>query len=143
MPNRELFRKWFEYAEMDYNVAVHDKSFHPVPIEIICYHCQQAGEKAIKAVLAYYDETIPHIHDIYRLLEACKVHVPELVSLASETKKLTDYAAITRYPNDIELEIIDMNQALEYAGKILEKVKDIINPIDFIPEGKVPNGGSN
>jgi hypothetical protein len=42
----------------DYNVALHDTTFHLVPIEIICYHC----EKALKAILAYHDEIIPHIH---------------------------------------------------------------------------------
>ena len=31
MPNRELSNKWMEYAKMDYDVAVHDTTFHPLP----------------------------------------------------------------------------------------------------------------
>jgi len=31
MPNRELSKKWMEYAKMDYDVAVHDITFCPLP----------------------------------------------------------------------------------------------------------------
>jgi HEPN domain-containing protein len=54
MPNATLAKKWLDYAQTDYNVALHDTTFHPVPIEIICYHCEQAAEKALKAILAYH-----------------------------------------------------------------------------------------
>ena len=38
MANPELVAIWHRYAEMDYNIAIHDLTFHPIPIEIICYH---------------------------------------------------------------------------------------------------------
>ena len=38
--------KWIQYALADYNAAVTMVRLHrPVPIEIVCYHCQQAAEK--------------------------------------------------------------------------------------------------
>ena len=41
---------WLEFANADLETAsfLYDKQY-PRQLEIICYHCQQAGEKAIKA----------------------------------------------------------------------------------------------
>ena len=41
---------WLEYADGDLSTAqfLYDKQW-PRQLEIICYHCQQAGEKAVKA----------------------------------------------------------------------------------------------
>ena len=44
--------EWFDMAEMDLKVAMHlINTFHPIPVEIICYHCQQCAEKATKAII--------------------------------------------------------------------------------------------
>ena len=40
---------WMKLAENDYVVAEHlFGTFRPMPIEIICFHCQQAAEKQLK-----------------------------------------------------------------------------------------------
>lgn len=47
--NNEV-QQWFTFAQKDLAVAKHLRdTFYPEPMEIICYHCQQAAEKAIKA----------------------------------------------------------------------------------------------
>ena len=39
------------FAEADLGVAEHlNKTYHPKPLEIICFHCQQAAEKAVKSI---------------------------------------------------------------------------------------------
>lgn len=120
MPNVELANAWLRYAKMDYDVAVHDTNLYPLPIEIVCYHAQQAGEKALKAVLAYYGQEIPRTHDLFRLLELCAEHFPDLMDCATAAKRLTDYAVITRYPSMVELELTDMTNALAYAKQLLD-----------------------
>ena len=46
--NNEV-QQWFTFAQKDLAVAKHLRdTFYPEPMEIICYHCQQAAEKAIK-----------------------------------------------------------------------------------------------
>jgi len=43
--------EWLKFAENDLT-AVHILSaHHPMQLEIICYHSQQAAEKALKAYL--------------------------------------------------------------------------------------------
>ena len=49
---------WLAMADTDFGVADHlDKEYHPKPYEIICYHCQQAAEKAVKAVILRVDSS--------------------------------------------------------------------------------------
>lgn len=45
-------KSWLDFAQQDFLVAQHlYGALYPKPLEIICYHCQQAAEKAIKAVM--------------------------------------------------------------------------------------------
>jgi HEPN domain-containing protein len=105
MGNIELYNEWMKYARSDYTAAVNLTSHHPVQLEIVCFHCQQAGEKALKAVLAYHDEKISRTHNLYELLQLCEIHYPEiLVDLAGQSDQLTNFAVITRYPNPNKLE---------------------------------------
>ena len=47
-------KQWLDYAAQDLGVAWHlFENYHPKPLEIVCYHCQQSAEKAIKAATIY------------------------------------------------------------------------------------------
>ena len=50
------YKAWLSYSRMDYDCAVYlnNAPMHPRPLNIICYHCQQAAEKAAKALVVYY-----------------------------------------------------------------------------------------
>ena len=50
-------REWYEMAAADLGVAKHlDATYYPKPLEIICYHCQQAADKAIKTLIIYFEK---------------------------------------------------------------------------------------
>ena len=127
MGNNEYFKEWLKYANTDYSVALFIQNHHPVPIEIICYHCQQAGEKALKAVLALHNEEIPKTHDLYKLLELLSPHYPDMITdFAEQAVRLSHYATITRYPEDAdELTDVDMTIALRFAKQILSHVESL------------------
>ena len=44
--------EWLDLAEMDLGAAEYLLGMRPVPVEIICYHCEQAAEKMLKGTLA-------------------------------------------------------------------------------------------
>lgn len=47
-------KQWIHFSDMDYGVAQHlFDTYYPKPYEIICYHCEQAAEKAIKAIIIF------------------------------------------------------------------------------------------
>ena len=40
-------KEWLRFVEMDRSTAQHlFNTMHPQPLEIICFHCQQAVEKS-------------------------------------------------------------------------------------------------
>ena len=43
--------EWLDFAYMDLSAAEHLLTMRPLPVEIICYHCEQAAEKFLKATL--------------------------------------------------------------------------------------------
>lgn len=101
MPEPQRFppddpREWLNRARSDLALArqVGDKIY----LEDLCFHAQQAAEKAIKALLIRHKVEFPYIHNLARLLEL----VEEVgVSVPSEVKRaarLTRYAVLTRYP---------------------------------------------
>ena len=64
-------KQWLDYAAQDLGVARHlFENYHPKPLEIVCYHCQQSAEKAIKAVIVslHWPTGIPKSHDLSFLL---------------------------------------------------------------------------
>ena len=65
-------KEWYDMALMDLGVAKHlETSYHPRPLEIICYHSQQSAEKAIKALILYHgaEGGLPKLHDLSFLLD--------------------------------------------------------------------------
>lgn len=51
MDNLSRAQEWQNFAEMDLSTAEYLQGMRPIPVEIICYHCQQAAEKILKGYL--------------------------------------------------------------------------------------------
>lgn len=121
MMNPEV-KLWLDLAKQDHGVAGHlYKTYYPKPYEIICYHCQQAAEKAIKAVLLSCDlkDGLPKSHDLSFLLNQIKniVKIDEKILDYADT--LTPYGISVRYPNELFLEDHHAAAALEMARDVI------------------------
>ena len=123
MPELELADEWRRFARMDFDAALYLQGFHPLPIEIICFHCQQAAEKALKAVLAYHDEEIPYIHDTLKLWGLALPLEPALPDLKAQADHLKKYATAARYPHEVNVGEADMQRSLADARAIVEAVE--------------------
>ena len=90
---------WLRHARSDLVLAQIEQP-EGVLSEALCFHAQQAAEKALKAVLVHLGRDVPHTHDIEALndLLAEVLEVPEAVV---EADRLTTYAVLTRYPADV------------------------------------------
>ena len=99
----------------------------PIPIEIICYHCQQSAEKYLKGFLALRGEEIEKIHDLVRLNKMCRKYGEDFDEIEADCLFLTDYAVNVRYPFPMDINDTDMHLALKSAQRIkdfiLEKVE--------------------
>ena len=106
--------EWLDLAEMDLGAAEYLLGMRPVPVEIICYHCEQAAEKMLKGTLAQFGMEPPKTHDLIQLCKLCM--------------ELTPYGVQVRYPSHMELDESDMNCALRECRKIREFVLQRLDP---------------
>lgn len=58
MDNREVAKEWFQFAKLDLESAKFLTNMHSIPIEIICYHCEQSAEKYLKGYMALNGQSI-------------------------------------------------------------------------------------
>ena len=115
----EYVTEWLNYAKMDYIAAEHLLTLHPLPLEIICYHCQQAAEKYLKGYLVFRGVIEPpKTHDLVLLKIDCMETDARFDSISRACEVLTRYGIQPRYPNEMEITENEMQKALEYARQI-------------------------
>jgi HEPN domain-containing protein len=91
---------WLRYAYSDLELARVGRASN-VLFEGLCFHAQQAAEKALKAVLIDQGVPPPKTHNIRTLLDLLpqELVAPQEIEDAAS---LTDYAVTSRYPGDFE-----------------------------------------
>jgi HEPN domain-containing protein len=121
--------EWLTHAESDLNLARLAKDHTEILPEQVCFHAQQAAEKALKAVLLHQKIEFPLIHDIEALLEIATQSGVSLPSDVAEAGELTPYAVEARYPGyeeDITPEQVD--KAIRLAEGVVTWARTIITP---------------
>ncbi|HOP31585.1 MAG TPA: HEPN domain-containing protein, partial [Spirochaetota bacterium] len=118
MNKKEEIREWHKYGLNDYNTAVFLQNMTPPPLEIICYHCQQAAEKYLKSFLVLKNEPVMKTHDLSFLAEICIKIDSDFESIIQSCEELTDYSISTRYPSNIEINLADMKKAILDCEKV-------------------------
>jgi HEPN domain-containing protein len=131
---KDLVNKWITKADKDLLSAERELSFENPVTETVCFHCQQAVEKYLKAFLVYHQIYFTKTHKIIDLLELCATVDSSFKDELEDADNLTDYAVEIRYP-DVWLEpgIEDAEEALEIAKKVKEFV---LNKINFANDTK-------
>ena len=129
MPNLEEVSEWLRYSQTDLNSANFLLQMYPVPIEVICYHCQQSAEKVLKAFLLANDKKIIKTHDLRFLQNECATIDKDFDLIKDGCSRLTIYGVESRYPWTMEIEESDMKMALKDAAVIFSFVKEKIGLI--------------
>jgi HEPN domain-containing protein len=97
---KKLTKEWVQKAEADYRLAGKlvsgSEPFH----DHVCFLCQQAAEKYLKALLEELGLPVPRIHNLVQLLTLLLPHYPSLRPLRRGLKFLTRFAVGTRYPGE-------------------------------------------
>ena len=102
MKNKEFVVEWLKRAKSNLERARCGKIKDEILYEDLCFDCQQAVEKTIKALLISIDKEFPPIHSIARLLEIVSETEIKIPAEIQEAIDLTDYAVNTRYPGERE-----------------------------------------
>jgi len=65
----QIAGQWLAKAEYDLLNADNNLAANQVPYDTVCFHCQQAAEKLLKAFLIGNGQPAAHTHDLFLLLE--------------------------------------------------------------------------
>ena len=75
-------KQWLDFAERDRRAAI-ELATHDDLLGVAACHCQQAIEKAMKAILELHRKPIPRVHDLVTLNEQVR---PFLTTPIEETE---------------------------------------------------------
>ena len=121
--------EWKRLSDMDLTTAHRIfELFRPMPIEIVCFHAQQAAEKMLKCFLVLNEVEPPYTHNLKLLLDMCAEIESEFSNLEREAITLSQYGVLPRYPAELDLEEHDAETALKYADKITEYANGLVFP---------------
>ena len=95
-------RAWMPRASRDIQAAEHDLRAEPPLLDAAVFHCRQAAEKALKALLTWHDVPSRRTHNLTEIGEACAGIDAGLEELSGRVGPLTRYAWLYRYPGDAE-----------------------------------------
>ena len=114
---------WLRHAMSDLALGRLGRGRPDVLPAQVCFHAQQAIEKALKGFLTHHHLRFPPVHDLEQLLEILQRSDIGLPDWSEELLKATPYAVETRYPGGWE-EVTheDCNRALELAAKTVDWV---------------------
>ena len=120
-----LVNQWIKKANEDLTVAKRellyiDEELFP---STICFHAQQAVEKYLKAFLIFHQIEFPRTHNLEELRKICSSKIDISFSIL-EIGNLTDYAIVSRYPDEPAPTLEEATEAV----KVAQQVKIFILP---------------
>jgi len=83
-----LVNNWTKKAAKDLLTAEHELSFSNAVTESICFHCQQAVEKFLKAYLIFLGISFTKTHEIGELITKCENKDKEISAFNLTLNKL-------------------------------------------------------
>lgn len=119
MRDRSRVEEWIKRARSNLERAQMGKISEGILYEDLCFDCQQAVEKSLKALLVHIGIDFPWTHSISKLIELIEDTGMDIPEYVKDSVILTTYAVSTRYPG--EQEAVDEDEYKE-SVKIAEKV---------------------
>src|ERR1700722_3469809 len=93
--------KWVHKAETDWVVAHKLAGETPPPRDVVCFHCQQAAEKYLKALMQEKGLVVPRTHELADIVDLLLPGDATLARLRRKADSLTRYAVDYRYPGEM------------------------------------------
>ncbi len=124
----DFIKQWQQKASEDLLVVERLTESEIIAASAVCFHCQQAVEKLLKAFLIANDVDVRKTHNIEFLLSECSDIDKDFTDI--DPKELSDFGVDARYPGDMY--IPDEKETLEYK-KLAQEIKELVdNKIDKI-----------
>jgi HEPN domain-containing protein len=126
---RQLVLQWLEKAAADFDAAEQLCAQGGRLREIIAFHCQQAAEKYLKALLVRHQIEFPKTHDIAKLLDRLATVNASIAESLRDTDVLTPFGVDVRYPSEApEVLAGGEVQAIDTARQVRDAVMISLRP---------------
>ena len=120
---KQLVKLWWRKATDDYKVAVRLFDAGDMPMGIVCFHCQQAVEKALKALIVAQGVVPPKTHDLLALCKQCAMPNRDAKTIRDCALDFMEYAVELRYPGDYEPDAAEASAAISHAKRVHRVVR--------------------
>jgi len=124
--DKMIVDEWQKYADNDLKVVHILLGHRPIQVEIVCYHCQQAAEKALKAFLLYNDKEPPKTHSLENLIDLCAEITSVSIDIVGDCEYLNPFGIQPRYPFGLDLTEEDAIIAAQKCSNIVSFVRNKI-----------------
>jgi HEPN domain-containing protein len=129
LTDAEWVQQWLERALDDLDTAqLLYNNYRPRKLEVSCYQCQQAAEKALKAYLTHMRHSFKFTHDLLELCVVCGSFDEGFRDLEEDCSDISHYATDARYPNKNEIDEAETKTALRKAERIVRFCAGLIGP---------------
>lgn len=115
--------KWVRKAEEDWAAANALAARKPPLRDTASFHCQQAAEKYLKALLQESGAAVPKTHELKDVLDLLLPHDATLAPLRRGLLSLSRYAVDYRYPGQRATQR-QMQAALRNAGRVRRELRE-------------------
>ncbi len=99
--------RWMEKVASDLQACRILLAADGAPLEAICFHAQQAAEKAVKALLTASGRPFPKTHHLPTVVRMLPADADVGLTLGEQVE-LTHFAVAPRYPDDL----VEVDRAL-------------------------------
>jgi len=118
-----IVAEWLKYADNDLDVVHILSNHYPLQTEIICFHCQQSAEKALKAFLLFHSQEPPKTHSLERLVDLCIELSEDFNQIVADCEYLNPFGVQPRYPFGLELTEEDAVISTQKCEKIVKFIR--------------------
>jgi HEPN domain-containing protein len=106
----EFIKQWLAKANEDLFVVKRLTDNEIIATSSVCFHCQQAVEKFLKAYLIANGVDIQRTHNIEFLLAECSDIDKDFADI--DPKELSDFGVDARYPGDMYIPSVTITKFL-------------------------------
>jgi len=126
---RDHVRQWLAKAGSDYLVAERLAADAEPLREALAFHCQQAAEKYLKALLVRHGIEFRKTHNIGELLDLLAPVAAGMASSLRAATALTPYGVEIRYPTDFP-DVLpgEETELLKLTRQVRQAVLDLLDP---------------
>ena len=126
----DIAKQWLAKARNDLLNVDNNLKAQEVPFDTVCFQCQQAAEKLLKAYLAGNRQSYPVTHDLFLILEKILPLRGDAEQLRDALAILMPYAVEIRYPDDWFMPSDqDAKEARDAASQVLQWLEDALPEI--------------